>query len=180
MREFFSTSGVFKTRNLVIMALMAALTFVLSSFTIAIGPTFKLLDISYLPGTVVACLFGPWAALVFGFAADTVGYIARPLGPYFPGYAISAMIVNFIYAALFYRQKITVVRTVIARLLHTVVVILGINFLWNVMMYGAAASVFYTGQRLLNNLIQIPIHVALTMLFCRFARMLEAKGAVSR
>jgi ECF transporter S component (folate family) len=160
------------------MALMAALTFVLSQFTIAIGDTFKLLSLSYLPGAVVGCLFGPWAGVAFGFVADTVGYIARPMGPWFPGYALSAMIVNFIYALFLYRQRLSVPRVTLAHISQTLLVTLGVNYLWNIIMYGAAAGTFFTGQRIVNNIVQIPLHVFLTWMFCRLARRLEA-GRIS-
>lgn len=176
MRKLFSPQDVFRPRNLALMGVLVALKIILEPFSIYLTQDFKLITFSYLPGTVVAALLGPWAALAFGFVADFVGYVAKPMGPYFPGYAISEMITYFIYACLLYKREITVVRVLIARIIEVFAILLGLNFLWNVIMYGAVASGFFTGVRLINNLIQLPVHVAMTYFICRMAKAVEHKG----
>lgn len=178
MRSFFSLDGVFRTRNIVLVGLMVALKMILEPFSIYITPTFKLITLSYLPGVMIAAVLGPWAALAFGFVADTVGYVVAGMGPYFPGYAISEMLTYFIYACLLYKRAVSIPRVLIARVIEVVTVIFGLNFLWNVIMYGSAASVYFTGVRLINNLIQIPLHVALSCICVRLARKLDAQTSM--
>ncbi|MDR1541694.1 MAG: folate family ECF transporter S component [Clostridiales bacterium] len=173
MRRFFSAKDVFKTKNIAVMAMMAALHFVLSQFTIYLSPTFKAITFSYLPGAIVAILYGPWAALAFGFVADTIGFIAKPVGPYFIGYAVSEMLANFTYAAFLYRKPVSLVRVLLSRLVITAVVTFGLNYLWNAIMYGSAASAYFTSVRLINNLAQLPVYVALIMFFGRLALRLD-------
>lgn len=174
MRSFFSLDGVFKTRNVVLVGLMVALKIILEPFSIYLTPTFKLITLSYLPGVMIAALLGPWAALSFGFVADTVGYMVAGMGPYFPGYAISEMLTYFIYACLLYKREVTIPRVLLARAIEMVTIIFGLNFLWNVIMYGSAASVYFTGARLINNLVQLPLHVAMSYICVRFARRLDS------
>jgi ECF transporter S component (folate family) len=136
--------------------------------TIYLTPTFKAISFSYLPGVITAVLFGPWAALIYGLAADTVGYMANPTGGYFFGYAISAMVTYFIYAVLLYGSQNDklwqlVVRAAIARILIIGIVFFGLNFQWARMTYGQVAGAFFTGVRLINNAVQFPFHVALTV-----------------
>lgn len=161
--SFFSIKNVFKTQNLVVMALMVALKAVLSSFAIYITPTFRIFSFTYLPGAMVALLYGPWAGIVFGFASDFIGYFVHPMGPYLPVYAFSEMVANFIYALFLYRRPLVVWRTVLAQITVVIVVIFGMGYLWNWLLYGAVATSFFTGARFLSNLINTPVYVFLIM-----------------
>ena len=176
IKEFFSVKDVFKTNNLVVMAMMVALKMILSQFSIYLTPTFKLIEFSYLPSAIVSILYGPIAGVVFGFVADTVGFIAKPVGPYFVGYAISEMVSNFIYACFLYKCPITWQRVLMSRVIITVSVTFGLNFIWNVMMYGSVASKYFTGARLLNNLVQLPLYVFLIVFFAKTAIKVSKTG----
>lgn len=176
MQNFFSLEGVFKTRNMVVIALMTALSVVLSQFSIYITPTFRLISFTYLSGAVVSMLYGPWAGIAFGLLSDTVTYIAKPGGPYFVGYAISEMVSNFIYACFLYRKPLRIWRVLLARTVIMLLVTLGLSYLWNVIMYGSVASTYFTSVRLINNLLQLPVSVALIVCFARLAMQLEKTG----
>ncbi len=180
VRAFFSLQNVFTTRNIILMGLMLAIGAVLSRFSIYITPTFKAVSFAYLPGTVVACLMGPWAALAYGFINDFIAYIVNPQGPYFPFYAISEMTAYFIYACLMYRQRVTYLRALIARALILIVVVFGLNYVWTMMMYGTAASAYFTGVRFINNLGQMPFHALLITLVIRQLGMIKALPAAGK
>lgn len=169
-KEFFSVRDVFKTRNLAVMAMLLAVRMVLSQFSITLTPTFKLITFDYLPGVIVSMLYGPVAGIVFGLAGDTLGFFVKPLGPYFFGYALSEMVANLLYAAFLYRRPVTLARVALARGVVTVIVIFGLNFVWNVIMYGSAASVYFTSARLINNLVQFPVHTALIVFLGKLAQ----------
>jgi len=175
MRKIFALHGVFTIRNLAVMAMLVAVRYVLSAFVIAPTPQFKMFTLAYIPTAMVAAMYGPWAAIAFGLVADTVGYIAKPMGPYFPGYAISEMLTGFIYACCVYRQRITHLRMAIARLLILLLVILGLNFIWGSMLFGSTASGFFTSVRLWNNIVQFPFYVFLSTWAARFAVRMEAR-----
>lgn len=174
---FFSAKNVFTTRNLTVMALMVALKVVLSFFSIYITPTFRILSFGYLPGAIVSLLYGPLAGLGFGFVADIVGYVVKPVGAYLPFYALSEMVANFIYALFLYRRPLTVWRVALAQISVTVIVIFGMGFLWNSLLFGGTASTFYTGGRFLSNLINLPIYVALIVLLGRLSLRMTKKQA---
>jgi ECF transporter S component (folate family) len=162
-RKFFSPKGVFSPRNVTYMAMMLAFATILSlpGLTIYLSPTFKAVSFSYLPGVMVAAAFGPWAGAVFGVAVDTLGYFINPAGPYFPGYALSEMATYFIFACFLYRRKFTLRRVAAAYAIRLIVVVFGMNSVWMIPLGGMAASAFFTGARVINNLVQFPFHVAL-------------------
>lgn len=163
----------FTTRKVVTLGLMIALSVVLSTFDIWITPSFKLFSLLYLPGVIVSVLYGPIIGMAFGFISDFATYIIKPMGPYFMGYALSAMVANLIYGIFIYNRKISLIRVVIARALVVLIVTLGLNAIWMQMMYGQTAGQFYTGTRLIRNLIQFPIDVLLIMYISRLAVKIE-------
>ncbi len=161
IKDFFAKKNVFSLRNLIFMGLMLAIGAVLSRFTLYITPTFKAITFAYLPGAMVAMLLGPWAAIIYGFVSDFILYIVNPQGGYFPGYALSEMFTYFIYACFMYQKPVTILRVTLARAIITVAVTFGLNYIWTSMMYGTAASGYFTGARLINNIVQFPFHVVL-------------------
>ncbi|MCL2056658.1 MAG: folate family ECF transporter S component [Oscillospiraceae bacterium] len=171
VKSFFSPRGVFCLRNVTVMGLMIGFTAILSRFgTIYITPTFRI-TFAYLPGAAVAMLFGPWAALVFGFASDFVGYITNPVGAYFPGFAISDMVHYFIYACFFYKRPYkflpVLIKAVAARLLFVAVIVMGLNYFWMSILTGAVAGSYFTGARLISNLALLPVHALLIAYTCK-------------
>lgn len=170
IREFFSLKGVFTPKNTVVMGVLVALAIVLDQFSIYITPTFQAITFSYLPGVVVAVLFGPWAAVLFGFVADTAKFFLNPHGGYFPGYVISEMVSYFTYACFLYKTTPKIWKVACARVFILISVTMGLNFFWNVIMYGSVASKYFTSVRLINNLVQLPVHVALIMLMLKYLR----------
>ncbi|MDR2356195.1 MAG: folate family ECF transporter S component [Clostridiales Family XIII bacterium] len=160
----FAIKNAFTLENLILMALMAAIAAVLSRFSIYLTPTFRAITFTYLPGVITAALCGPWCALAYGFVSDALQYFANPQGGYFPGYALSEMLSCLIYALFLYGKPVKLLRVAAARLVVLVLVTMGLNYVWMNMMYGTLAGGFYTGARLINNLVQFPFHVAIIML----------------
>jgi ECF transporter S component (folate family) len=182
---FFGAAGVFSPRNVVFMGMMLALCVSLNfAFTKYVSPDFKVINVSYVPGVAVAALLGPWAALAFGFAADSLKFLTFPQGGYAFGYAISEMVTYFIYSAFFFRRgtlagtgprkfslKHDVPAAAFAFLTVTLVVTLGINYIWQRIYFGPSAS-FFSAGRMINRLIQFPLHVSLVALSAKAARLL--------
>ncbi|MDR2670836.1 MAG: folate family ECF transporter S component [Oscillospiraceae bacterium] len=158
---------MFAPRKLAQMGLFVALTALFSMLSIYVTESFRLVSFVYLPGALGSMLYGPWAGLVMGFAGDFVAYVVKPMGPYFFGYALSAMLQNFIYAVFLYRRGPSMWRVAAAQALVAVFVSLGLGFLWLRLLYGATAAEFFAGARIVRTLIQYPVDVALLYGVCR-------------
>jgi ECF transporter S component (folate family) len=170
MKDFFNPKGVFKTRNLVIMALMVAASAALGMLETYIEPSQKLYSFAYLPRAMAALSFGPYAAVVVAFAADFTGFLADPRYGYFIGYALSAMATDFLCAVFLYKREITWKRAACARALTVALVVFGLNGIWQVLYYGAGAAKYFTGFRVVRNLIQFPLDVYLITTVGRYMR----------
>ena len=102
--------------------------------------------------------YGPICTGFAGVIADTLKYIIRPDGPYFPGFAVNEFLTGMIYGCFFYKKKITLPRVIIARACITVFINLILTSLWLNMMY---QSPLFTMVRLIKNVVMFPVDVAL-------------------
>jgi ECF transporter S component (folate family) len=175
--SFFSRKDVFTVKHLAIMAMLLALRTILSLpiLTIYITPTFKLITFAYMTDAICVMFFGPLAGLAFGFAGDFLGTLATSgaAGAYFPGFAVSEMLSCFLFAVFFYRQKITWPRVISAWALNLVVVLLGLNSLWLILMYGMEAGTVFTLARVVTNAVQSPVHIVILYFLLGNMRKLE-------
>ena len=86
-------------RALCACALMIALSFlfdrILGEYISAGLPNWLALNISFVPIMFAGFLFGPlWGGIV-GAAADIIGCVLVPLGPYHPGFTLTNFLVGF-------------------------------------------------------------------------------------
>ena len=70
----------------------------------------------WLARSICGMVGGPITALVFGAAEDTISFMVKPSGTYFPGYALTTMLGTMIYSLFLYRAKPSVVRIFLAKL----------------------------------------------------------------
>ena len=124
-------------RMLTLAGIITAASIVLESFPIYLLGTSLKIYFSFLVISLGCYVYGPAVGILVGFANDTLGFLISSFGePYFPGYLITAMLSGLIYGTLLYRQRITVLRLVVVRL----VINYGSNVLlgsvWKAMLYG--------------------------------------------
>lgn len=144
-------------RSLCTVAMLMALSVVLNMVsTINIGQ-FIHIGLSWLPKVMISVLFGPVTGAVSAVALDILNYAVRPDGPFFPGFTLGSTVAAFIYGVFFYRKKVTVVRTFVAKGVVTVIDNIILNTLWLSILYGQAFKALFF-PRLIKNLITWPIY----------------------
>ena len=186
------------TRNLVICAMMAALSIILMSTTsFYITPHIKI-GFSGLPNRLVDFMFGPVVGAIFGGVMDVMKFLIKPDGGFFFGYTLTAIVSGFIYGLFYYKLQIkkplrtnatgtklvlawvkanalSILLIFIANVLIKVLCNIGLNTLWSSMTTGKAFLAILP-TRILKNLIQIPVdtvfHFVLIKLFCQMKRYL--------
>lgn len=118
----------------------------------------------FLARSLCSMVGGPLNALVFGAAEDTITYLLDPSGPYFPGYMLTTMLGNFIYALFLYRARLTVTRVFLAKLLTNVQNVL-LGSLWNAILYGYGYIATATASLWKNTVMLLPQTLMLLVLF---------------
>ena len=184
------------TRNLVLCAMMAALSIILMSTTsFYITPNIKI-GFSGLPNRLVDFMFGPVVGTIFGGIMDVLKFLIKPDGGFFFGYTLTAMAGGFIYGLFYYRLQVkkpletdakgaklvllwikvnakAILLIFIANALVKVLCNIGLNTLWSSMTTGKAFLAILPG-RVIKNLIQIPtdtvFHFVLIKIFCQLKR----------
>ena len=149
--------------------IITAASIVLESFPIYLLGTSLKIYFSFLVISLGCYVYGPAVGILVGFANDTLGFLISSFGePYFPGYLITAMLSGLIYGTLLYRQRITVLRLVVVRL----VINYGSNVLlgsvWKAMLYGKGYYYYFT-TGLVKNTTMLPIEVLLMVLMFQLA-----------
>ena len=122
-------------------------------------------------------IYGPFVGILTGFATDILGTIIHPIGPFFPGYTLTAMAGSFVYALFFYRARITVRRVVLCKLCVNLFVNVGLNCLWSAILY-SKGYFYYLAKSLAKNLVMLPIEVVILLAFLRLMLPIVARAGL--
>lgn len=143
------------TEQLVVMALMIALTVALSKL-LSINISILRIGFGFLPIAVLAILYGPiWAGIGYAIA-DVIGGFLFPTGDFFPGFTLSALLSGLIFGLVLYKKEVTLWRALLASALVCLVVNLLLNTYWLTIIIGKAYGVLLT-TRAVKELIAFPI-----------------------
>ena len=138
-----------KIKKMVILGLMLAIEIVLSRFLSIQTATMKL-AFNFIPVALVALMYGPiYAGCVAGLG-DFIGAMLFQIGPYFPGYTLSAFLSGIIYGLFLYGRKATVLRSFLAALCSLTVCSLGLNSLWIYLTTSGVTLIGLMPQRLVQ------------------------------
>lgn len=164
-------------RRLVFAALIAAITIVIGGLFIPVGENLRIY-FTFLTCSVGCAIYGPLMGLLVGAATDTLNFIIFGGGAYFPGYLISEMLGNLIYALFLYRKRITVARLAGAKLIINVFVNIFLGSVWSAMLY-SKGFYYYLGQSVIKNLVLLPVEIAvMAALFRLLIPRLSKLGAL--
>lgn len=156
-------------RILTLAGIITAASIVLESFPIYLLGTSLKIYFSFLVISLGCYVYGPAVGILVGFANDTLGFLISSFGePYFPGYLITAMLSGLIYGTLLYRQRITVLRLVVVRLIINYGSNVLLGSVWKAMLYGKGYYYYFT-TGLIKNTTMLPIEVLLMVLMFQLA-----------
>ena len=126
---------IFNTKMLAVMSLLVALEVIIARFG-TIRPTNSLkLSLDFIPVVVSAILFGPVPAMIISILADILGAFLFPVGPFFPGFTVTAALTGLLYGLLLYKDQ-SLPRVVLAVVLQQGILSLLLNTFWLKVLYG--------------------------------------------
>ena len=123
------------TRILTASAMLLAIAVILGFFKIPVNQ-FMELRFAFLPIACTGMLFGPFVGGVVGALSDILGYLAKPTGPYFPGFTLSCALTGVIFGLLLKGGK-PFKSVVLAAAADQVIVGLLMNTFWISLLYGS-------------------------------------------
>ena len=151
-----------KVETLAVNSMLLAMNTVLGFFSIMIGEFIRI-GFSFLTLAISGMLYGPIIGGIFGALGDIINYFVRPSGPFFPGFTLNNILTGVIYGIFFYKKKITLKRTLLAKFLITVIIDLGLTTYWLSILYGQA-FIALLPMRIIKSAVMFPIDVVLLYL----------------
>lgn len=145
------------TRNLVYLAMLMAMQLVLGRFSV--GNDWIKISPSFIATVILGYYFGPWLAALAGALNDQIAFMLWGSGANFLGFTLSAAVGALIYGLFLHKKAVKLWRVVVATALVVLVVNIGLDTLWLVMM-GFKFNVIIW-PRVLKNLVVLPIQAAL-------------------
>ena len=144
---------------MVVMALMVAINIVLVRFLSIPMATIRI-DIGFLPIAVTAMMFGPISAAIVGVMADIIGVTFFSPFTMFPGFTLSAFLIGMVYGFLIHKHKRNNFTTILAVLIVTIIIQLGLDTLWVHMITGNPYTALLP-LRAIRTAVMIPVQFIL-------------------
>ena len=142
------------TRNIVYLAILTALEIVLSRF-LSFSVWNMKIGFAFVPVVLAGMLFGAIPAGIVAALADFLGAVLFPIGPYFPGFTLTAFLTGVVFGLFLYREQ-PVIRIVLAVAINQLILSLLLNTLWISVLYGSPFVPLLT-TRLVQCAILIPV-----------------------
>lgn len=126
---------IFSTQMMAVMSVLLALEVIIARFgTIRPSESIKL-SLDFIPVVIAAILYGPIPAVVMSILADILGAFLFPVGPFFPGFTLTAALTGLIYGMLLHKSQ-SFPRILIAVLLQQLLCSMLLNTFWLHVLYG--------------------------------------------
>lgn len=147
-----------KIKQLVMLSLLVAIEIVLNRF-VSINTSGVKIGFSFVPIVVAAYLFGPLSSGIVYAAADLIGAILFPIGPYHPGFTVCALAMGVVLGLFLHKkQKIGLFKNILPPvLINNVIFGLLINTVWVSQLYGSRTYLGWFIYRLSEYAILIPV-----------------------
>lgn len=151
---------------LCLLAVLTAMEIVLSRF-LSINTWNLKIGFSFIPVVVAAMLFGPLGGACVAGMGDFLGATLFPIGPFFPGYTVTAVLTGLVFGLLLHKKQ-TPFRAAFAVAINQLLLSLVLNTFWIFLtnMDSSKASPYLTilSTRILQCAILIPVQFVAIML----------------
>lgn len=125
----------FSTKMLATLSILVAMEVIIARFG-TIRPTESIkISLDFIPIVIAGILYGPVPAVIMSILADVLGAFLFPVGPFFPGFTLTAAVTGLIYGLLLHKSQ-SMPRVVCAVVLQQLVCSMVINTFWLHVLYG--------------------------------------------
>lgn len=164
-----------KTHMLVIMAALIAIQIVLSR-VFSINAWNIKIGFGFVPIVMAGILFGPVPAAAVGALSDFLGAVLLPIGPYFPGFTLTAALTGMVYGLLLH-EKQSGLRILGAEAVVQFVLSLLINTFWISLLYGSPFGPLFQ-TRVVQCAILAPVEFVVIDVLAKYAARMGRRLAV--
>lgn len=170
-------------RTMVKAGFLVAISIVMTRFVYIMLPLagVQALRISFgdVPLMLSGILFGPLVGGLTGLAADLIGFLVNPMGPYHPGFTLSSILWGALPGLIFFILKgkrtlektLTFANIIIAVAITAIIVSLVLNTYWLSLLYGKGFWILIP-TRVVATLISIPVHAIIIKAIVKYLKIL--------
>lgn len=158
------------TRKLAISAMLITLD-VLFTRMIAINTPVMKVGFGFAAVAISGLLYGPLWAMLTAALGDFVGSMLFPVGPFFPGFTITAALTGLIFGFLLYKKQGSLWRPVLASLLNCLFITLVANTALIAYISGAEFGPLFV-TRIVQFLIMFPVQ-SVVLLWLSESRLMQ-------
>jgi len=151
-------------QSLVLMATLLAMEIVLSRM-LSYSVWDMKIGFAFLPVVIAGIVLGPVRAAIVAALADFLGVILFPIGPYFPGFTLTAALVGALYG-FFLHKKQPIWNIIISVSIHQLVLSLLLNTYWISVLYDSPFTPLLV-TRLLQCAVMIPVEFVVIVLLVK-------------
>jgi ECF transporter S component (folate family) len=151
----------YSIHSITLLAMFIASHVILTRFlSIPISTSIRI-SFGFFPIALTGLLLGPISAMVVGGIGDLLGALFFPIGPFYFGFTLTAILSGLIYGScLFRKTPVRLYHVILSKLIADLLLNIGLNSLWIHHLYGQAMMAILPA-RALKNLVQFPIDAAL-------------------
>ena len=154
----------YNVKSFSFLGVLIAMQIVLSRF-LSIHTWNLKISFSFIPIVVAAMVFGALEAGLVAAIGDILGAFMFPVGPYFPGFTVTAFLTGVLFA-IFLKKKQNIVRIAMAVLLGQIVGSLIMNTYFISVLYGAPFRPLLV-TRIYQAIAMAVVQIAVTWLISR-------------
>lgn len=155
-------------RKMAVAAMLLSIAIVLGFYRLQLTESIRI-GFDFLAKEMTAMLLGPSVGCVVAALTDIISYFIKPVGAFFPGLTLSAMLGSVIYGVVLYKKPLSLRRVILANTMVTVFINLFLNTYWMSVLYGNAYMALFPA-RAVKQFIMLPVEV---ILFYSVARLFE-------
>ena len=159
-----------RTHRIVAIACLVAINIILSRW-LSISMWNSKIGFAFIPVALAGILLGPLAAGLTGAIGDFLGAILFPIGPYFPGFTLTAFIIGIVYGSFIKKSQKT--RNIVcAVLINQILLSFLLNTLWISILYGSP-YLSLIKVRSIQTIILIVIEIVVIKVFVKYIPQLK-------
>ena len=153
------------TRTIAQLAILVAMEVVLSRF-LSINIWSNKIGFAFVPVAVTAMLYGPLTTGLTAAAADLIGALLFPSGPFFPGFTLTTFLGGVVYSLAFHKKQ-SAPRILAAVLIREFVLSLLLNTLWISIMYSSPYWPLLVSDRAIQCIVMTPVQFTVIWLVAK-------------
>lgn len=151
--------GNSKTARLCTIALLLAIEIILTRFCSISTPIVRI-GFGFLPIAMIGIMYGPlWAAATYALG-DLLGAVLFPIGPYFPGFTLTAGLSGLVFGLILYKKPVTWKNALMASCIVVIILDLCLNTFWLSVLWGDA-YIALLPTRIVKVVLTIPVETIL-------------------